>query len=191
MNEHLAEPLNTDMVHTWSCAINMRLYDDDPGSRDVNVGTREEPRIVDRHEHLLSVYARQLLQYVEADITRLDAIITESRRKARHVRTIRGGWKIMQARRASGRSENPWQALTPWERRAMSVAHKTGAEIAEAARQLVVEAGADTDGKARRRLLISTEHTLAEDVLGIAIPPEVRAERAQELADELRKVDKD
>lgn len=191
MDERFAEPLKTDMVNTWSCAINMHLFDNDPGPREVNVGTLDEPRIVDRHKHLLSVYARQLLQDVDADPARLDAVIEESRRKARHVRTLRGGWEIMQARRSSRLASNPWQALTPWERRAMSMTHKNGAEIAEAARQLVIEAGADTDDKARRSLLASIRHTLTEDVLGIAVSAETRADRARDIADEPRHIDED
>ncbi|MGH3629201.1 MAG: hypothetical protein ACRDRL_17405 [Sciscionella sp.] len=90
-----------DLVHTWSCAANLQLYDEDPAPRDVNVSTLDEPGIVDRRAHLFSVYACQLLQYFKADQRRLAAAAEASRRKARHVRTFRGSWEIMQECKAT------------------------------------------------------------------------------------------
>lgn len=62
-----------DVIEAWSCPANLRLYDDDPGPRAVNVASAEEPRWVDRREALVELYARRMLIACDADRDRVDS----------------------------------------------------------------------------------------------------------------------
>jgi len=49
------------MVRAWACAINLQLYDADPGPRVVELAGGLETRKVDRREALIDLYSRDLL----------------------------------------------------------------------------------------------------------------------------------
>lgn len=179
-------------MFAWSCAANLQLYDEDPGPRQTNVGNRDEPRVVDRHEALVELYARQVLVSLQADEARMLALAENCRQRAATARTLRGGWQAVRARRAAG-SPEPWPraiaALSPWSRREAASVWAVGAELADAAVQMVRDADAAEDGKARARLLASAKHSLTYDVLGGIIPTDVRMQAAADLADTLRRID--
>ena len=75
-----------DAVEAWTCAANLRLYDEDPGPRWVNVGSAVEPRWVDRYDALVDLYARQMLVQLDADPERLIVAARECRVRARQQR---------------------------------------------------------------------------------------------------------
>lgn len=184
--------VNDDTTLAWSCAANLQLYDEDPGPRETNVGSRDEPLLVDRRDALVGLYARQVLVKLDADDRRLAALAEDCRRRAAAARTLRGAWQLVQTRR-SGRSPQTWpRALEPllWSsRREIASVWALGAELADAAGQMVRDAGADRDVKARARLLASTQHSLTYDVVGNMVGADVEAQAAEDLAQTLREID--
>lgn len=189
-----------DTTFAWSSAANLSLYDEDPGPRMTEVAGGGESRMVDRRVALVDLYARQLLVKIEADIERLDAVAAESRREAQYTRTLK--WSRAAARsrdrtlpqaytpgRKLRRAWKVWSAYTPGSRREMAEMWDIAAELADAARRRIIDAGAEHDVKARDRLLASTNHTLTSEILGIFLPPEVHQQRAAELAETLDQID--
>jgi hypothetical protein len=180
-----------DTTVAWSCAANLSLYDEDPGG---------ESRMVDRRVALIDLYARQLLVRLDADIARLDVVAAESRREEKHTRTLRWSRETAQNRdrslppaytplRRLRRAWKVWSAYTPGNRREMAQVWEIAAELADTARQRIIEAGAERDQKARDRLLASTNHTLTAEILNVFLPPEVHQQRAAELAETLEEID--
>lgn len=158
-------------------------------------------RMVDRRVALVDLYARQLLVKLDADLERLAAVAEESRREAAHTRTLR--WSRATARsrdeslppaltldRRIRRAWQVWSAYTPGNRREMAEVWEIAAELADTARQRVIDAGAENDPKARARLLASTNHTLTTEILGMLLPPDVHQQRAAELAETLDEIDR-
>ena len=94
--------MNDDSVLAWSSAANLLLYDEDPGPRETNVGSRAELRVVDRREALVQLYARQVLVSLHADAPRILALAE----LAAAARTLRGAWRLVRARR-DGASPDP------------------------------------------------------------------------------------
>ena len=60
-------PDRQDMVRAWACAINLQLYDADPGPRVVELAGGLETRKVDRREALIDLYSRDLLSGLAGD----------------------------------------------------------------------------------------------------------------------------
>jgi hypothetical protein len=60
-----------DGLYVFSLAAKCVAYEADPGPERVNVGSAVEPRMVDRREALRHLYARSLLEHVDADAGRL------------------------------------------------------------------------------------------------------------------------
>ncbi|WP_308283487.1 hypothetical protein [Pseudonocardia nigra] len=151
-----------DTTLAWVCAPNLRLYDEDPGPRATNVGSSQEPRVVDRREALVELYARQILLELRAELPRILALRDDCAREAAAARTLREAWRVVQARRG-GPHPQPWpralRALTWALRRDISTQWTLGAELADRAAHMVTEAEADRDAKARARLLASTVET--------------------------------
>lgn len=190
-----------DTTFAWSSAANLSLYDEDPGPRTTEVAGGSESRKVDRRVALVDLYSRQLLVHLGADLERLVAVAEESRREARYTRTW--AWSRATARsrertlppastvgRRLQRWWQVWSAYTPHSRREMAQVWDIAAELADAARERIIEAGAEYDRKARERLLASTNYTLTTEILGVFLPPEVRQQRAAELADTLHEIDR-
>ncbi|MFI5614957.1 hypothetical protein [Amycolatopsis sp. NPDC051903] len=132
------QPLSGDHLHAWMSALNLRLYDHGPGPREMVVGGRGEERVLDRRERLVDSYARDLLVHVGGDPDRLLAVATEARRKH--------GERV-----AHGGSQRKIEA------------ELIAIELAEHAARIVRDAGADTDPKARERLVAATEHQNLRD----------------------------
>lgn len=191
----------SDITFAWSCAANLSLYDEDPGPRMTEVAGRGESRMVDRRVALIDLYARQLLVKLGADIARLDAVAAEARRAEQHTRTLQWSRETAQNRdrtlppaftplRRLRRVWKVWSAYTPGDRREMAQVWEIAAELADTARQRIVDAGAEHDSKGRDRLLASTNHTLTAEILGVLLPPEVHQQRAAELAETLDEIDR-
>lgn len=189
-----------DTTFAWSSAANLSLYDEDPGPRMTEVATGGGTRMVDRRVALVDLYARQLLVKLDADLERLAAVAEESRREAAYTRTLR--WSRATARsrdeslppastlgRRIRRAWQVWSAYMPGNRREMAEVWEIAAELADTARQRVIDAGAEHDLKARARLLASTNHTLTTEILGMLLPPDVHQQRAAELAETLDEID--
>ncbi|MQA16820.1 MAG: hypothetical protein GEV09_22600 [Pseudonocardiaceae bacterium] len=70
-----------DYLFAWSCALNVNLYDDDPGPRQMVVGGPGEQRTVDRRQRLIDAYARDVLVHVDAELDRLATVVAEVKRK--------------------------------------------------------------------------------------------------------------
>jgi hypothetical protein len=176
----------------WSCAANLQLYDEDPGRRKTNVGNRNEPRMVDRRDALVHLYARQVLLGLDADNQRIVALAEDCRCRAAEARSLRGAWRLVQTRRRAPNPESWTSALgaLSWSaRREIASVWALAAELADAAAGMVRQAGADRDTKARARLLASTRHTFTYDVVGNIVGAEVEAQAAAELAQTSRDID--
>jgi hypothetical protein len=186
----MAEERDTTLA--WSCAANLRLYDEDPGPRQMNVGSVREPRIVDRREALVGLYARQILLKLEADYPRILALRAECGQQAAASRDLREAWRVARARHRPPLRQ-PWRqalrALAWSERSDIATTWAVGAELAHRAAQMVTEAGAHLDGKARAKLLAATEHSFTYDVLGSMLPSDMEARDAAQLAETLRQID--
>lgn len=193
MHEHPSERtgprVKNPYVAVWSCATNAALYIDDPGPAALPDGNRLEPRTVPRHQVYRDFYARLLVLDLAADPDLLDAAITAARRG------LRGGYSrliITQMGAAHARQES-WptvlERLRPGELHALRRVHRLGLEIARAARQIVTDAGADTDPYARARLLAGLDHTLTDEALAGLLPPAARAANAADLTERLAAID--
>lgn len=75
------QQLHDDHLHAWASALNLRLYDNDPGPREMVAGGPGEERVIGRREWLVDSYARLLLGQVDGDLDRLLAVAAEARRK--------------------------------------------------------------------------------------------------------------
>lgn len=164
-NRELGEPLDGDHLHAWSSALNLMLYDNDPGQREVRTGGPGEERVIDRREYLVSVYAQGLLLHVDADLNRLTAVTDEARR------------------RSKGR--------TRWKRPKEHVrAEVVAAELAETAGQVVREAGADGDEMSRRRLLAAADYQHTEETFAAFLGVSA-GQNPDDLAEKLRQIDEE
>lgn len=132
------QQLHDDHLHAWASALNLRLYDNDPGPREMVVGGPGEERVIDRRDRLIDSYARLLLVQVDGDLDRLLAVAAEARRKH--------GERV-----AHGGSERKIEA------------ELIAVELADHAAQIVRDVDADTDPKARERLVAATEHQNLRD----------------------------
>lgn len=180
----------SDTTYAYSCAANLLLYDADPGPRETNVGSASEPRIGDRREALLNLYARQVLVELRADLARALRLRRDCDRKAADVMTLRNAIRAVRFRRAHGAAwPSALSALTGRSRRDIAEVWTMAAALAAEAARIVREAGADRDEHARARLLAATQHSLTCDILGAVLPADVLAESAQDLADTLRDLD--
>lgn len=183
--------MDKDLSLAWSCAANLSLYDEDPGSRVMNVGSRDEPRLADRRQALLDLYARQILVDLEAGYDRVINLRGRCEERAAAARTLRGGLRTAQARRRLPGVSWPSVvgALTRGGRREIAELWAIGAELADRAATMMNDAGADQDAKARARLLASMKHTLTYDVIGAVVPADVERQAAEDLAQTLREID--
>jgi hypothetical protein len=94
--------------------------------------------VIDRRDRLIDSYARLLLVQVDGDLDRLLAVAAEARRKH--------GERV-----AHGGSERKIEA------------ELIAVELADHAAQIVRDVDADTDPKARERLVAATEHQNLRD----------------------------
>lgn len=116
--------LHQDHLFAWSCGLNARLYDNDPGPREMVVGGPGEQRVIDRRERLLDSYARMVLVELDGDLDRLAAVVGEAQRKHQD------------------KSERGFEADKV-------EAELIAVELAERAAQIIRDAGAADDPQAR------------------------------------------
>lgn len=135
------DQIKKDHLYAHSCALNLLLYDDDPGQRVIAVGSLSEQRMIDRREHLIDLYSRMLLLEVNGSANRLNAVAAEARR-----------------RYEEGAHKKPPPEDLP--------ADTVTVELAEAAVRIIREVGADTDPRALERLLIAVNYQTSRDVFG-------------------------
>lgn len=180
--------MTPDTTFAWSCTANLSLYDEDPGPRTTEVAGGGESRMVDRRVALIDLYARQLLVKLDADVARLAAVAAESAAKrstpapcsgaARPLRTATAPCPRCTLRSGDCSGRGRCGRPTPRDRREMAQVWEIAAELADTARQRIIDAGAEHDPKARDRLLAPTSHTLTAEILGVFLPPEVHLQRA-------------
>jgi hypothetical protein len=149
-----------DRYQAWMLAANCLIYEADPGPETTQVGSINGPLTVSKQEAVQIIYARNVLTEMDADLARLRAAAEACHRVAAETAETRPKYAAENAR---------------------------GADLCERAAQLVIEAGASSNGKARRRLLAVTEFESALDTLG-AIPAVVDSAR-EELEEKLREID--
>jgi hypothetical protein len=76
------QQLHEDHLRAWASALNLRLYDNDPGPREMIVGGPGEERVIDRRERLVDSYAKLLLVQVDGDLDRLLAVAAQYSRSS-------------------------------------------------------------------------------------------------------------
>ena len=62
---------DADLTDAWVYAANCRLYENDPGPAELNIASRIEPMWVSRAEAFRDLYARLLLEELDADAARI------------------------------------------------------------------------------------------------------------------------
>ena len=62
---------DADLTDAWVYAANCRLYENDPGPAELNIASRLEPMWVSRAEAFRDLYARLLLEELDADAARI------------------------------------------------------------------------------------------------------------------------
>jgi hypothetical protein len=118
----------SDSTLVWSLAANCRLYEDDPGPRQLNVGSATEPRYVPRSEALRDLYASQLVLGVDADTSRIDALADRCRAEIEAIHKLLHWIRIMGRRmtgpgRLSYRLRSALEIMDPHEREALRAVH--------------------------------------------------------------------
>jgi hypothetical protein len=154
----------SDSAQAWSLAANCLLFEEDPGPDQVNVGSDTEPQMQPRTEAWRDYYARYLLKELDGDLGRLAAIDDEYRGELRRrpsQREVREGLPEL------------WHCVV---------------DLVERAVTIVRTVGADTDDKARRRLVAGVDHWLTVNTLG-GIAPEVQEISNATLIEELHRID--
>jgi hypothetical protein len=158
--------LDKDHLYAFSCALNLLLYVADPGPESAAVGGPGERRMISRRESLVDIYARMLLLELEGDTSRLSAVAVEARRR----------------RQDKEMRDFPADHLQ---------AEEAAAELAESAARIVHDAGADTDPRARERLLTATDYQTSHDVFGAFLGDPTLAGPPDAMLAELDRIDED
>jgi hypothetical protein len=145
-------------------AANCRLYEDDPGPAQVNIGSDHEPHLVTRTEACRSVYAQFLLIDLAADHTRARAAADHCRREYRATATLAFWISVVQARFTAQHGVRAHlseiaKALSPREMYLLRLVHQVSVELCDRAVHLIEDAGAATDDTARRRLVAGARQT--------------------------------
>jgi hypothetical protein len=178
-----------ETLFAWSCAVDFMMYDSNPIASEANIGSQIEPRVVDRRDALLDIYARRILVHCEADPGRLNAVRAEITKLPGSRGPVQD--EMRSDRLQDGSARPPGSATLP-----PPLSHDTGQlwavaeELTSAALAMVIEAGAVDDIRARARLLVSTAHTITRDLLGPLRPPEVERQAALKLARSLDMIDR-
>jgi hypothetical protein len=155
----MSEEYKEDFWQVRLLARNCVLREDDPGPALLNVGSRDDPRLVPRSEAWQHTYAMHVLVDLEGD----------------HARITSAGRSCRKA--VSGEESGSWQA------RELS---RSG-DLCDQAAAMLEGAGAIHDDKARRRILAACGHETMVTALGLI--PGIAEDSAQELRDTLREID--
>jgi hypothetical protein len=145
-------------------AANCRLYEDDPGPAQVNIGSDHEPHLVSRTEAWRSVYAQFLLIELAADHTRARAAAEHCRCDYRATATPAFWISVARDRLTAGRGgrarlTEAAKALSPREMDLLRLVHRVSVELCDRAVHLIEDAGAADDDTARRRLVAGARQT--------------------------------
>ena len=142
-------------------ARNCLLLEKRRGRAELNVGTASEPRMVPRTEAWQRVYALETLIDLGADHARLAATARKCRQEAAATAGQPPEWVSPELSRAAG--------------------------LCEQAAQMIEDAGAVSDDKARRRLLAGCERETTMITFGNVIPDfaEAAAEDYQRVIQEI------
>lgn len=73
-----------DLTSAWVYAANASIHEEDPGPAELNIGSVVEPHMVSRSEAFRDLYAHLLLEDLQADPVRLDALRAKVIRTRRH-----------------------------------------------------------------------------------------------------------
>lgn len=132
-----------DETALYSLAASCRLQEDDPQPPRLNVGTHDDPRMVDHVEAWRDYYARTLVEKLGAEPERLDAVQRWAITRRVSAPPSVSGSDVFGA--------DEWECALELCRRGLSI---------------VREAGAEQDPFARRRLLAGLAHSLNVETLG-------------------------
>lgn len=156
-----------DGLYVFSLAANCAQYEADQGPAQVNVGSVAEPRMVARSEALRHLYARSLLEHLDADTERLAATDRYCQAELEAMQHQQY-WIQTRNRRAAAGDPNADNALGQDERRAWSSIWRCALDLCHRAGDLVHEADI-VDGQTRQRFLAGIRHQNTVDIMG-AIP---------------------
>jgi len=184
-----------DASHAWLLATNCLLYEADPGPAQLNIGSDTEPAWVSRSDAWRDAYAHQLLEYTAGDHARLLAAAEACRARLTETYTTGHAEQVFRRRLAvpgprRRRLKDALGAYSPRQREDFRQSHRRAIDLCELAAQLVVDAGADVDDTARRRLLAGTRHTNMMIGLGGVIPG-VAEQSTDQLNSELDAIDRE
>jgi len=162
----------SDEALAWSLAANCRLYEEDPGPPEVNVGSDTEKRLVSRTDAWRDYYARQLLLGLDAQRSRLEALTDQCRSGLAATKKRRHWFRLIIARlrepgSLSGRLRFAAELLDKHEREQMREVHRCAVDLCDRAAQVLEESGAVDDESVRRRLVAGLEHQMTVETLGI------------------------
>lgn len=161
-----ADQFPHDRAHAWGAALSLMHYDAAAGPSEVSVGGVGEQHTLNRHEWLIDFYARDLLVYVDADLARLEALTADAKR--RHADRV-----------DRGAIERKIQA------------ELVVIQLAATAATIVRDSGADTDPKARERLVAATGYQLKRDTSKAFLGDLSLASGPDGLIEELDRIDRD
>ncbi|GGQ88223.1 hypothetical protein [Couchioplanes azureus] len=175
-----------DSALLWSLACNCLLYEADPGPANINIGSPAERMMVSRQQAWRELYGRLLIERVDADATRIDAIERDCRAELADSHRPEHWQRIYEERRRSGDS-TAGEVLTDKGQREIREVWECAIALCEQATQMIRESGAADDEQARQRFLAGIKHQNTVDVLG-AIPG-VTENSAEELTRRLKELD--
>jgi hypothetical protein len=170
----------------WSLACNCLLHEEDPGPNSINIGSQIEPKMVSRGQAWRDLYARLLAERVGADIARIDATAAVCRDELADTHRPEHWQRIYESRHQSG-DPNAAEVFTEQGQHEIREVWECAIDLCEHAAQMVREAGAAENDKARQRFLAGLKHQNTVDVLGAM--PGVAQVSAADLIERLRELD--
>ena len=177
----------TDSTRMWSLACNCLLYEGDSGPAQLNIGSEIEPKMVDRQQAWRELYARLLIEQVDADVTRLGEAEQVCRDELADTHRPEHWERIYQVRLRAG-DPTAEEVLTPQGQREIREVWECALDLCAQAVRMVREAGAGADETARQRFLAGLKHKNTVDVLGPIRG--VAQDSAEELTRRLEELDR-
>jgi hypothetical protein len=184
-----------DARQAWIYASNCRLYEDDPGPRQLNIGSQHEPRWVSRAYAWRDAYAHYLLVDLDADHHRILAAARAARQDLAKTRWPAFWISVARTRMQGGaplraRAADTAKAFSPREIYPLRKVYKVAVVLCDLAAQLVVDADAVDDDRARRRLLAGAKNT-GKIIALESLIPDIAEDSTIDLIEELNRIDTD